>query len=110
MMSSRAKQTIGSILGGMALLALFFSPSAIFPPGRSTVHASIGHALASETLKLLNGTGKVTILARDTDAFAQPAMDAALKAFQGDLTKAGKGIRSLERIQMDPIRPAEVPS
>jgi hypothetical protein len=74
------------------------------------VPLELGRTLAAESLKLLKPGGKLTIIARDTDVFPQPAMALALSTLQKELHRAGAEIRSTQLVQLDPIRPSAVPS
>lgn len=82
------------------------------PPPRVPVrlHAEIGRTLAREAVARLRPGGKVTLLARDTAAFPQPAMSAAVDAFLGELARAGVAEPDVQSLQVDPLRPAQVPS
>src|SRR5687767_5703899 len=83
-----------------------------FPPPRidKRLHSEIGRALAAECIALLKPGGKVTIIARDTETFAQPAMVVLMASIQREFDRAGAVVRSIEPIQLDPIRPNEVPA
>jgi hypothetical protein len=104
------KEVIAIVLAALSLLVLSLALFTVPPRVDGKLHADIGHALAAETLKALGPGNKVTIITRDTDAFPQPALDRLLAALERDLRRAGKEIRSVEHIQLDSIRPVEVPS
>jgi hypothetical protein len=63
-----------------------------------------------ECLKLLKPGGKITIIARDTEVFPQPAMVLARQSLEKDIHRAGAEVRSTLAVQLDPIRPSAVPS
>src|SRR5437868_85039 len=108
--SDRSKNIVAYGLAALALalLALRYSRSA--PHFDKALHVEIGRTLAAESLKLLKPGGKLTIIARDTTIYSQPAMAGALAALQHEFRRAGAEVRSIELIQLDPLRPAEVPS
>jgi hypothetical protein len=74
------------------------------------LHASIGAALAKEAISLVGPGQQITIISRDTEAFPQPAIDILLKSFKREVTRAKVSIDAVKIIQVDPIRPVEVPS
>ena len=80
------------------------------PDVNKRLHAQMGRNLADEALKLAGPGGKVTLLARDTEAFPQPAMDHVVAALSSRLAAEGREVRAIEHLQVDPIRPSEVPS
>src|SRR5687768_16652354 len=75
-------------------------------PVDKTIHVEMGRKLAAECRQLLGPGGKVTIIARDVEAFQQPAMTTLVSTLESEF---GESIRSVEAIQVDPIRPCEVP-
>jgi len=77
------------------------------PPVDRRLHAQIGSALAEQASGLVRPGGKITVICRDTETFAQPAMDALLKSFRGKISK-GTTVATLP-VQVDPLRPAGAP-
>jgi hypothetical protein len=75
----------------------------------SRTHAAIGQVLARQTLGLLKKDGRVIVITRDTTAFKSPATDIQLRALQKTLRQADVSIQSIHRLQVDPLRPVEVP-
>jgi hypothetical protein len=71
--------------------------------------AQIGQTLARETLGLLPASGKISVITRDTEAFHQPAMDALFKSFGQEIRRTGARIAVTQSLQLDPLRPVEVP-
>lgn len=104
------KAPIGLAIAFGSVLLLGLSSYHLPPRFNKSLHTETGRVLAAEALKLLKPGGKVTIIARDTEAFPQPAMDLAVASLRGEFKRAGKEVRSVEQIQLDPIRPSEVPS
>jgi hypothetical protein len=80
------------------------------PPLDRAVPAAVGQALAQESLSLLGAGGQITLIARDTEAFPQPAVDVLVKRFERDLRRAHVTLAATQRIQTDPLRPLEVPA
>jgi hypothetical protein len=74
------------------------------------LHGAIGQALAKETLSLLGPSGKVTVISRDTESFAQPALQILLKSFRRELRQAKVAEAGTQMVQTDPLRPLDVPS
>jgi hypothetical protein len=74
------------------------------------LHGKIGEALARETQRLLGPGGQVILITRDTDAFPQPALDALLRSFKSELRRVGVTVASTQLLQIDPLRPTDVPA
>ena len=74
------------------------------------LHEGIGRALAQEAMKLLAPGGSLTVVTRDTTTFPQPAVDRAMASFRQELRQSGVMIAAVQAIQVDPLRPVEVPS
>ena len=93
-----------------ALSAIFFTVHDFAPASDHRLHEMIGQALAKETLALLgNNPGPITVIARDTITFPQPAMAIAVESFKREIAKLHATIAAVEAIQVDPLRPALVP-
>lgn len=101
------------ILAGLcltgALAAIVFVSREPSPGLDRALHAAIGRALAKETLSLLGPAGKITLISRDTETFRQPALEVLLKSFQREIRHAHGTIAKTELLQMDPLRPIDVP-
>ena len=72
-------------------------------------HQAVGRILADQTLSLLKPSGLVTVIARDTATFQNPASDILLASFRAELAKSGVKIDSVQTLQVDPLRPVGVP-
>jgi hypothetical protein len=105
----KTKEILAIAIGIASVLALALSFWSVPPRADKTLHARIGQSLASEGLKLLKPGGKFVVIARDTEAFPQPAMDILFETLEVQIRAAGKEIRLVQRIQLDPIRPTAVP-
>jgi hypothetical protein len=66
-------------------------------------------AMAQQALALLKPGGQLTVIARDTSAFKNPATEVQLASFRQAVAKANAKIGSIETLQVDPLRPVEVP-
>lgn len=95
----------------LAALPIILGSTLQIPPRvNRTLHVAIGKALAKETLELLGAGGKIIVITRDTETFPQPALDILLGAFQSETARASANIEKILRLQVDPLRPVEVPS
>jgi hypothetical protein len=76
----------------------------------SRPHEAAGWFMARETLRHLKPGGQVILITRDTSAFANPATDVQLASFRKTLRKARVTVGSIQSLQVDPLRPVEVPA
>ena len=108
--AARSRNALAVALAAAAITLLVITWWNPAVPVNQNVHLELGRTLAAESLKLLKSGGKLTIIARDTDVFPQPAMTLALSALQKEIRRGGAEIRSTQLVQLDPIRPSAVPS
>ena len=95
------------LLGSLAALAwTFVGPG---PGGNPKVQEEIGRTLAHEAVRHLGSGRRLTVLTRDTSAFPQPAADQVLAAFTREVARAGMTVSAVQRFEVDPLRPAQVP-
>src|SRR5438093_1075733 len=110
MQNSRATEIVTGLTTLGALAFMVFStcewPSS---PDRK-LHTAIGKAMAREALNLLADGGQILVITRDTTAFRQPAADILLGSFKKEVRKAHATIAATQLIQVDPLRPVQVPS
>lgn len=92
-----------------AWLGLYLTLAGLGPQTDRRTPEATGTVLAQQTLRLLPAGGQVTIIARDTTAFKNPASDIQLASFKKALRKRA-AIRSIHLVQVDPLRPVEVPA
>lgn len=104
------------VAGTIALLAsaasLFIILAVVWPmrPGLNrSLHRAIGSAIAKQAIQLLGQGGNIALITRDTESFPQPALDVLLASFTKEAGRAGAKIVSIQRMQVDPLRPVEVP-
>jgi len=90
--------------------AIWAATSGLPPRVGPRIHEEIGRALAQEAVRLLGPGGRVTVLARDTGTFKQPAIDIALGSFTRELKKNGGNDPFVQGLQIDPLRPLQVPA
>ena len=107
--SPKSKDRLALALAAAAVVAMVWSFWIVPPRVDKKLATEIGRILALESLKLLGPGGKLTVIARDPEAFPQPTLALSLASLQRELKRAGAEIRSTQLIQLDPIRPSEVP-
>jgi hypothetical protein len=66
--------------------------------------------MAQQALACLKPGGQITVFARDTAAFKNPATDIQLASFRKVVSQAHAAIRAVHALPVDPLRPLEVPS
>ena len=106
---ANAREIVAGLAALAALLLILPSSCAFAPPVDRQVHAAIGQALGREAINLLGPGGGVTVITRDTAAFPHPALDIVLEHLKREVSRAGGKVVGTRLIQLDPIRPAEVP-
>lgn len=107
MRNSKTIDLVACGTAGVALAALVLSSREFRPPVDRKLHSEIGRVLAKEALSLLRPGGAITVITRDTEAFPQPALDILLKTFQHEVRRRGE--INVQTLQLDPLRPVEVP-
>ncbi len=107
--NNRAVEIVSALttLGALAVIILFSCESP--PSTHRKLHEAIGRAMAQQTLSLSDNGAPVMVIARDTVAFKQPAADIQLNNFKKELRRGGGTIAATQLIQVDPLRPFEVP-
>ena len=98
--------SLGAIFISAGIIAL--SVWALPPKVDSKLYSEIGTVLARQALELLPSGGEILVIARETEAYPQPAMEIGLKEFQKQASRAGVNV-TVKRIQLDPLRSVEVP-
>ncbi len=107
--NNRAVEIVSGLttLGALAVIILFTGE---WPPStHRKLHEAIGHAMARQALSLSDNGAHILVIARDTVAFKQPAADIQLNSFKKELRRGGGTIAAMQLIQVDPLRPLEVP-
>jgi hypothetical protein len=109
-MRNRNSIDILAILTASAAFAVIFLSSWEFgPPLDRKLPSEIGRVLAKEALSLLHPSGQITVITRDTEAFPQPTLDILLKSFEQEIRRGSDCHVGTQTIQLDPLRPVEVP-
>ena len=87
----------------------FVTPGGVGPSFNPRPHEASGWVLGQQALSLLKPGGPVVVIARDTAAFKNPASDVQLASLKKTLRAAGVSVTKLQALQVDPLRPVEVP-
>jgi hypothetical protein len=66
--------------------------------------------MARQALEFMQPGGRITVITRDTTAFKNPAADLQLASFKRAVSQAHGTMGSVIALQVDPLRPVEVPS
>ncbi|MDB6039512.1 MAG: hypothetical protein JWM99_3353 [Verrucomicrobiales bacterium] len=98
---------LAAIFGSIASIFLSISGFPLSFP--SEPHRSIGKLMARKCLSLLGPGGQIHLIVRDTKAFEQPAADLQEEAFDREIRNSGSTIASVTRLQLNPLRPLEIP-
>jgi hypothetical protein len=98
--------SLGAIFISAGIIAL--SLWALPPKVDSQLYSEMGRVLARQALELLPPGGEISVIARDTTVYPQPAMEIALNEFRKEADRAGIKVTA-RLIQLDPLRPVEVP-
>ena len=69
-----------------------------------------GRLMAAQAMALVEPGGDITVIARDTSSFSNPASDIQLASFLKEVQKAHGVIAAIRKLQVDPLRPIGVPS
>jgi len=109
MSSSKTTAVLAAMVIVASLGAVFVATSGTAPRLDTRIHEDIGRALAQEALKLLGPSGHLTVVTRDTGTFPQPALDLALGSFTQAIRKSGGSVPAVQALQVDPLRPLQVP-
>lgn len=109
MRNRKSIDIISIIFGAAGLVVILLSFSVFLPRIDKKLHGEIGRTLAKESVKLLPSGGKIIVITRDTEAFSQPTLALSFEAFQEEVRRAGVTIAAVQTIQLDPLRPVEVP-
>ncbi len=109
MRDSKPIAVMALLVTAAAVGSIFLCVKGLPPRIDSAPHRAAGNLMAEQTLALLQPGGHVTVIARDTTSFKNPAADFQFAAFQKRLRKAGVQIAFTHALQLDPLRPLEVP-
>ena len=96
------------ILGSAA--GLFFCLDGYPPAPEARLHQASGWAVAHEALRQLKPGGQIVVITRDTEAFRHPESVLQFRRFEKTLRDARVEIATTQALQVDPLKPLEVPS
>jgi hypothetical protein len=105
------------VIGGLAGLVILASVAGLSlslqggfgPRFDSQCYAAAGWGMAQQAIRLLKPGGKVVVITRDTASFKNPATDIQLAGFKKALQTAHVSIDHVLALQVDPLRPVQVP-
>ena len=110
MRDSKAIQGVaGLVTLGAAAIGCLILRGGLPPRLDARPHEAAGWYMAQQTLRHLQPGGQVILIARDTTAFKNPATEVQLASFRKVLRKARVTVGSIQSLQVDPLRPLEVP-
>jgi len=102
------KVIAGLVIAGAVGTMVFCSTG--WPPRvEARTPEAVGWVMAQQTLGLVKPGGQITVLARDTSSFKNPASEIQLASFKKAMRAARVEITSVRSLQVDPLRPVEVP-
>ena len=90
-------------------LVYFSADGVVGPSIDPNTHEAIGWTIGRQTLGLLKPGGQVIVITRDTAEFKNPASDIQLRSFTKTLQEGHVSVGKLRALQVDPLRPIEVP-
>jgi len=110
MRDSKVIQGIAGLvtLGAAAFVCLAL-PGGCAPRLDSRPHEAAGWFLAQQALRHVQPGGQVVLITRDTTTFKNPATEVLLAGFLKTLRQARVTVDSIRSLQVDPLRPVEVP-
>ena len=109
MRNNNSTDIVSMLAASAACAAIFLSFWKFGPSVDQKLHSEIGRVLAKEALNLLRPGGQITVITRDTEAFPQPALDILLESFHQEVRRGGDFNVGIQTLQLDPLRPVEVP-
>jgi hypothetical protein len=110
MRNSRVIESVSLVATVGAVLVMLMNAWPRPPLPDRGLHQAIGVTLAKQVLDLLGPGGQVIVITRDTETFPQPALDLLLASFQKELQRAGIKLAAIHSVQLDSLRPVEVPA
>ena len=109
MQKEKLKTWSSAIAIAVALTILYFRLFERSPKFDARSHLALGEALAEQAVKTVSSGGRITVIAPDTSAFENPAVDSQVKAFYQALRKANLSVDATNLVKLDPIRLPRVP-
>jgi len=109
MRNSNPVQAVGILVAVAAVATLLFFIRGFAPAVNAKLHTDIGRALASHAVDLASPGGQVILITRDTSTFKQPTAEILIENFNRGVTQSGSLKLTTRLIQVDPLRPLQVP-
>ena len=110
MRESKVIQALAGVVTLGSVVAMTITLRGGFPPRLERgPHEAAGWAMAKQALSLLKPGGQIVLITRDTAEFKDPAADIQLASFKKELRKARANVGAVQSLQVDPLRPMEVP-
>jgi hypothetical protein len=114
-MPPEMRKTVIRIVAGIITVAAwsfvgFSLHGGMGPRFDAASYEASGRLMAQQALALLEPGGEITVLARDTTTFKNPASDIQLDSFRKTIERAHATIGDVHKLQVDPLRPIAVPS
>jgi hypothetical protein len=109
-MSAATKKSVAAvatILASALFLYAWFVGSG--PSFDLAEHKALGEAVAEEALKLAGPNGHITLFARDTQTYRNPAADAQLAGFQRAMKKSSARLGPMRLLKQNPVRVVSLP-
>ena len=78
-------------------------------PMDSRAPAAVGMVMARQAANLAKEGKQIIVITRDTTSFRNPATDIQLASFKKELRRSGLSVGTVQALQLDPLRPVEVP-
>ncbi|MBM3883245.1 MAG: hypothetical protein FJ387_26625 [Verrucomicrobia bacterium] len=109
----RPSKTINAIAATVTVAAaglLYLSAFELPARPRPEPHRANGWVMAQTALRHLGPDGLLVVIRRDTDAFPHPEADLQFAGFEKAVRQAQARIHTVQALQVDPLRPLEVPA
>ena len=111
MRDSKVIQALAGVVTLSSVVAIAITLRGGFAPDiEEEPHAAAGWALARQAVSLLKPGGQIMLITRDAAEFKNPATEIQLASFTKELRKAKASISAVQSLQVDPLRPMEVPA
>jgi hypothetical protein len=108
-LNRRALEIIAVLTTLAAVAVIWLALHELPPRFDRRPHEALGWGIARQALSLLKPGAGLILITRDAQAYPQPAVDVQLASFTKAARDAHATIVAIKRLQLDPLRPAEVP-
>jgi hypothetical protein len=110
MSADSKKCLIGAVVVFLCALVLYTWFVGFGPSFDLAEHKALGEAAAEEALKLAGPNGRVSLIARDTEPYKNPAADAQIAGFKRAMKRSGGRIAVIRLIKQNPLRVVSLPA